>query len=119
MWNIEVTDEFADWYEALSESDQEPIRAAVERLSQTGPTLGRPVVAEISGSKIHNLKELRPVSSSIRVLFVFDPRRTGILLVGGDKGQHGWKAWYSGAIAQAETLYSNYLAEIREEGLIE
>jgi hypothetical protein len=119
MWAIEVTDEFADWYETLGETDQEPIRAAVERLEQNGPSLGRPVVGEVAGSKIHNLKELRPASSSIRVLFVFDPRRTAILLVGGDKSEHGWKDWYAKAIEQAETLYDEYLSELRAEGLIE
>ncbi|WP_439951376.1 type II toxin-antitoxin system RelE/ParE family toxin, partial [Actinomadura latina] len=37
---------------------------------------------------LHNLKELRPGSagrSEIRVLFVFDPWRSAILLTGGDK----------------------------------
>jgi Phage derived protein Gp49-like (DUF891) len=43
----------------------------------------------ITGSKIKNLKELRPGSSGrseIRVLFVFDSWRSAILLVAGDNG---------------------------------
>jgi hypothetical protein len=42
----------------------------------------------ITGSKIKNLKELRPGSSGkseIRILFVLDPWRPAILLVAGDK----------------------------------
>ncbi len=119
MWEIEATDEFRDWYEALSEDEQAPIDAAVEVLEQRGPSLGRPLVGEIDGSKIHNLKELRPVGTSMRILFVFDPRRAAILLVGADKAEHGWKAWYTGAIAAAEGLYDTYLSELRTEGLIE
>jgi hypothetical protein len=46
----------------------------------------------------------------IRILFAFDPWRSAILLIGGDKtGQ--WHAWYQQAIPQAETLYEIYLKE--------
>lgn len=116
---IEVTDEFRDWYEDLDEEGQAPIDAAMEVLEQRGPSLGRPLVGEVAGSKIHNLKELRPVGTSIRILFVFDPRRAAILLVGADKAEHGWKDWYSGAISDAEDLFDTYLSELRTEGLIE
>jgi hypothetical protein len=44
----------------------------------------------------------------IRILFVFDPRRSAVLLTAGDKtGQ--WKAWYERAIPHAEELYAVYL----------
>lgn len=119
MWEVEVTDEFRDWYEELDEDTQAPIIAAVERLEASGPTLGRPTVGEVAGSTIHNLKELRPAGTSIRILFVFDPRRAAILLLGADKAEHGWKEWYPAAIAQAEGLYTVHLEELREEGLTE
>ena len=38
------------------------------------------------------MKELRP-AQTIRVLFAFDPRRTAILLIGGDK-RGSWNRWY-------------------------
>jgi hypothetical protein len=66
VWEVETTDEFRDWYEELDANAQAPIMAAVERLEQQGPTLGRPVVGEIAGSRIHNLKELRPLGTSVR-----------------------------------------------------
>jgi hypothetical protein len=119
VWETEVTDEFRDWYEALDGDTQAPIIVAVERLQQQGPTLGRPTVGEIAASKIHNLKELRPAGTSIRILFVFDPRRAAILLLGGDKAEHGWNAWYSEAIKEAERLYDKYIEELRKEGLVE
>jgi hypothetical protein len=44
-------------------------------------------VDRITGSSAHNLKELRVKSTSrqLRCLFVFDPRRTAIILLAGDK----------------------------------
>lgn len=66
---------------------------------------------------MHNLKELRPAStgrSEIRILFVFDPWRSAILLVGGDKSGR-WTGWYKIAIPEAERLYRDYLDERRRE----
>ena len=51
------------------------MEAAVDVLSEHGPTLGRPLVDTLTGSKIANLKELRPRQTMIRLLFVFDPWR--------------------------------------------
>jgi Phage derived protein Gp49-like (DUF891) len=53
-----------------------------------------------------NLKELRPGSSGtseVRILFVFDPWRSAILLVAGDKSGK-WNRWYAEAIPRAEQL---------------
>ncbi|MFJ1457940.1 type II toxin-antitoxin system RelE/ParE family toxin [Nocardia sp. N2S4-5] len=67
-----------------------------------------------TGSRSAKLKELRPRQTVIRILFVFDPWRSAILLVGGDKtGQ--WNAWYEQAIPHAESLYEIYLKERAEE----
>jgi hypothetical protein len=63
------------------------------------------------------MKELRPPPagrSEIRILLVFDPWRSAILLVaGGKSGQ--WGKWYRTAIPCAEQLYDDYLAERRKE----
>jgi hypothetical protein len=66
---------------------------------------------------VHNMKELRPGSrgrSEIRILFVFDPWRSAILLVGADKSGD-WQGWYRRAIPEAERLYEHYLKERRSE----
>jgi hypothetical protein len=63
------------------------------------------------------LKELRPGSSAnteIRILFVFDPWRSAILLVAGDKAGQ-WSRWYDEAIPRAEHPYEVYLKERAEE----
>jgi hypothetical protein len=65
----------------------------------------------LAGSAVdHRWPPLRPRQANIRVLFVFDPWRSAILLVAGDKtGQ--WHTWYEHAIPQAEQLYEVYLQE--------
>ncbi len=68
----------------------------------------------LTGSSIANLKELRP--GTVRILFVFDPWRSSILLVAGDKAGQ-WNAWYREAIPLAEQRYETYLKErAQEEG---
>jgi hypothetical protein len=61
------------------------ISKAIEALSEEGPALGRPLVDTIKGSRLANLKELRPGSvgtSEVRLLFLFDPDRQAVILVG-------------------------------------
>jgi hypothetical protein len=64
------------------------------------------------------MKELRPLGSNIRVLFAFDPRRTAILLIGGDKTDR-WQEWYEEMIPMADRLYEVHLEELRREGEIQ
>jgi len=119
-WEINGTDEFADWFGALPETDQDEVIAVVELLAEYGPELGRPYADRLAGSKYHNLKELRPRGTArhLRILFMFDPRREAILLVGGNK-QGQWSAWYAEAIPRAEQLYEEYLEELKAEGLLD
>lgn len=81
-------------------------------LAEMGPGLGRPLVDTITGSAIANLKELRP--GTVRILFVFDPWRSSILLVAGDKAGQ-WNTWYRDAIPLAGHRYEVYLKERAEE----
>jgi hypothetical protein len=58
-WRVEVTAEFADWARHLRKLDRDSSRqvgAAVELLTQQGPSLKRPLVGEITTSKIKNMK---------------------------------------------------------------
>jgi len=54
---------------------------------------------------------------ALRVLFMFDPRRQVILLLGGDKSGQ-WNEWYEWAVPLADRLYDGYLDELGKEGLI-
>lgn len=115
VWVVEYTDEFGEWWEGLSDGEQESVRTAVLNLEEAGPSLGRPLVDTVSGSRYANMKELRPPRGNLRVLFAFDPRRTAILLIGGDKTGR-WREWYVEMIPLADHLYEMYLEELREEG---
>lgn len=114
-WEVEYTDQFGAWWETLSEDDQERVAIAVAVLEEQGPGLGRPWVDTLEGSRHANMKELRPRGGHIRVLFAFDPVRVAILLLGGDKRDR-WAAWYEQAIPEADGLYDEHLAELRDEG---
>lgn len=86
MWDVEVTDEFEEWWQSLTSDQQEALTDRVDLLAGRGPDLGRPVVDRIQSSRHHNMKELRAAQGgALRVLFMFDPRRQAILLLGGDK----------------------------------
>lgn len=81
----------SQWAESLDQSDSEAILAAIRVLGDQGPTLGRPLVDTIKGSRHSNMKELRPGSTGrteVRVVFAFDLEREAILLVGGDKSDN-------------------------------
>jgi hypothetical protein len=118
-WSVKVTEEYAAWFTALIKDDLDSaiqVAQAVAALREEGPALGRPLVDRIQGSRIHHLKELRPGSagrSEIRVLFAFDPARSALLLLGGDKAGN-WQRWYRENIPIAEQLYLEYTTEVEE-----
>jgi hypothetical protein len=119
-WEILMTDEVETFLDGLHESDRtshQLVNQAILVLERNGPAEGRPLVDTITASRIANMKELRPPSSGrseIRILLVFDPWRSVILLVAGDKSGK-WEKWYRTAIPRAEQLYDDYLAERRKE----
>jgi hypothetical protein len=113
-WEVYVVDEVREWIRNLDDTTHARVVQAIDALSEGGPGLGRPLVDTITSSTIKNLKELRP--GTVRILFVFDPWRSSILLVAGDKAGQ-WNDWYDEAIPLAEERYEVYLKErALEEG---
>jgi len=118
MWEVEVTDQFVEWWEALSVDQRESVTDRVDLLARNGPNLGRPVVDRISASRHHQHEGTQGVQGrGASGAVAFDPRRQVILLVGGDKTGE-WDAWYEWAVPAADDLYDEYLDELRDEGLI-
>lgn len=118
MWDVEYTDEFEQWWQTLSEKQQDDLLVSVELLRNLGPALPRPYSDTIKGSKHANMKELRTQSKGkpLRTLYAFDPRRCTILLIGGDKT--GDKRFYEKILPLADHLYDEHLKELKKEGLI-
>jgi hypothetical protein len=119
-WEIELEDDVVDWFLKLAVSDPISaalVQAAIDKLEEQGPGCGRPLVDSIKGSRHSNLKELRPGSSGsseMRILFAFDKRRTGLLLVAGDKSGQ-WNKWYKVNIPIADDLFDAHQARLEEE----
>ena len=61
------------------------------------------------------MRELRTQSGGrpLRTLYAFDPLRTAILLVGGDKT--GDERWYERYVTLADQIYDKHLTELRRE----
>jgi hypothetical protein len=120
-WEVSLHQEVETWYLSICESDPETadlIEQAIEQLTAEGPTLGRPLVDRIKGSRHHNMKELRPASAGtteIRMIFAFDPEREAIFLVAGDKSGN-WEGWYREAIPLADKRYGEHLADLTAGG---
>jgi hypothetical protein len=114
VWEVEVSDEFIEWYDSLNEQEGVSVDGAVDMLVEYGPTLGRPYVDTLNGSVYPNMKELRIQHQGrpYRILFAFDPRRNAYLILGGDKT--GDRDWYVDAICRADAIYALHLKEIGE-----
>jgi hypothetical protein len=118
-WQVEYTDEFEAWWDGLDGDTQVSIDAVVGLLMALGPQLPHPYSSGIRQSKHGHMRELRVqhAGAPIRILYAFDPRRSAILLLGGDKG--GDDRWYDTHVPVADRLYEEHLQVLRREGLIE
>ena len=85
-WKVEHTDRCEQWWDDLDSEEQEDVAAKV--------------IVQHAG---------RPY----RVLFAFDPRRSAILLIGGDKT--GNDRWYEKHVPIADRLYDEHLETLRHE----
>jgi hypothetical protein len=117
-WNVEYTDEFGAWWATLEDAEQEDISAVAQLLIEYGPDLPFPYSSGIEGSKHRHMRELRIQTGGkpIRVFYAFNPVRTAILLIGGNKT--GDKRFYKKMIPIADRLYDEHIAELKREGRI-
>ncbi len=108
-WTVLAHPDFEKWLLALEESIRNELLANFSLLEKFGPTLGRPRVDTVKGSKYPNMKELRIQhrGKPWRVLFAFDPKRSAILLTGGNKGAD--ERWYKINIPVADKRFEEHL----------
>ena len=118
IWSVEYTNEFGDWWNTLSVSEQETVSASVELLMKLGPALPYPHSSGLMSSRHDDMRELRIQSGGkpIRVFYAFDPRRTAVLLIGGDKT--GDDRFYDRFVPLADRPYDEHLTELENEGAI-
>ena len=71
-------------------------------LIEFGPALGFPHSSKVVTSRYPQMRELRTQSGGrpLRTLYAFDPLRTAVLLIGGDKTGDG--RWYE-SLCQSRT----------------
>ena len=114
-WDIEFTDEFGSWWDGLTADEQESVDFGVGLLIERGPTLPFPYSSQVKGSKFGEMRELRVQhhGSPYRVLYAFDPRRVGLLLLGGDKT--GDVSWYDRMVPLADKLFAAHLADVKKK----
>jgi len=98
----------------MSEAVQDELAAALAPLRKFGPSLGRPDVDTLKGSKYANMKELRFKADGgvWRVAFAFNPLRNAILLVAGDKSGVSESKFYKRLIERADSRYKEHLDDL-------
>lgn len=118
-WSVVLCDEFEPEFERLNEAVQDELLAHMQVLERFGPSLGRPHVDTLSGSRHANMKELRFRANGgvWRVAFAFDPQRTAIVLVAGDKSGYNKRWFYRRLMKTADRRFDRHLAALAlEEG---
>src|ERR1035441_2312836 len=110
-WSAYFHPKFEGEVEELSEAVQDGLAAALAPLREFGPSLGRPDVDTLNGSKYANMKELRFKADGgvWRVAFAFNPRRNAILLVAADKSGVSEAKFYRRLIDKADRRYKEHL----------
>ena len=112
-WTVIFSEQYEAWFDSLPQKDQVAITTDLHVLSKIGPTLGRPHVDHVKGSRHTNMKELRTrVSGHVyRSFFAFDPKRQAVLLNGGDKKGKDQRKFYQRLIAEADEILTEYLQD--------
>jgi len=110
---VEFTEEFEQWWDSLNADEQKSVDFSVRLLQAQGVHLKRPHADAVRGSRFPDMRELscQREGRPYRVLFAVDPRRTPILLIGGDKT--GKPNWYNEFVPVADRIYARHLKEIK------
>ena len=116
-WEVDFHPAFDPEFAAMAPKVQDELLAQAKLLETFGPTLGRPRVDTLKGSRHANMKELRfTMTGGVwRVAFAFDPERKAILLVAGDKSGVGEQRFYQQLIRKADHRFDLHLELLKAE----
>jgi hypothetical protein len=109
-WDLRFHPDLAVEFLRFSSAVQVELLAHTDLLTRFGPSLGRPAVDTLKGSRIANLKELRFTAEGgiWRVAFAFDGKRIAVLLAAGDKRGKAQQRFYKTLIALAEQRWESW-----------
>jgi hypothetical protein len=116
-WEVVFDPAFDREFDSLPIVVQDELLAQASLLETFGPTLGRPRVDTLNGSRYANMKELRFAADNgvWRIAFAFDPNRRAILLVAGNKAGVSERRFYRQLIKRSDDRFGRHLARLREE----
>lgn len=110
MVEVEVTDEFRDWYRDLDEIHLTSVDTVVDLLEVEGVALRFPYSSDVRDSSFRELR-IKSHGHQLRVFYAFDPRRNAVLVLGGDKT--GDDRFYERFVPFAEKIWKQYLLETK------
>lgn len=110
-WSISFCTEFLEEFDGFEKSVKKALLGRLRLLEHMGPGLGRPHVDTLKGSVHFNMKELRfRVDDGVwRVAFAFDPSRSAVMLVAGDKIGVDQDRFYRSLIKRADERFVRHL----------
>jgi len=113
-WEVEFSDEFGQWWDGLTQAEQESVDFTVSLLQELGPALKMPHSSGVEMSRHSRMRELRVQHEGrpYRVLYAFDPRRVALLLIGSDKT--GNDRWYEEHVPTADAIYERHVRELEK-----
>jgi hypothetical protein len=116
-WNIDFHTDFYSEFIELPADVRLELLAKLILLEEFGPSLKRPHVDILKGSAHANMKEIRfqAADGVWRVAFAFDPQRSAILLVAGDKSGGSEKRFYRQLIDIADSRFFEHLTKLMEQ----
>ena len=114
-WHIELCEEVREEISPLPQPVRRALGTALLAVEIDGPDLGRPVVDTLHGSRHANMKELRfDAGGGVwRFAFAFDPARSAVVLVGGDKQGANQRRFYRWLIETADARMDRHLERTR------
>ena len=110
-WTVEYTGGFGAWWKELVEGRQDDVASGAGLLEELGPGPPFPHSSGIEGSRHGHMRQLRVRSGGrpLRVFHAFNPRRTAILLIGGDKiggDKTGDDRFYEKSVPAADNMHA-------------
>ena len=116
MPSLVVLEAAADWIAALANEQQKSVLRYMTLLEVRGVTLPFPYCSEIKGARCA-MRELRIKAKGhqLRVLYAYDPTRSAVVILGGDKT--GDDRFYEWAVPAADKLFAEYVSTLKEEKL--